>query len=527
MHRHESNIDLTILFLLLVIIGATALIGAVPTQIYGHDLFFLLDNGWKIINGQRPHVDFYSPWGPVTFLMMGLGLSISHASADGIGYGNAIFGLIIALWCFLLSKGRLTNFLRLIFCVYITLLATAPYALGDWPFLSSHAMVYNRYGYALLGLAIIECFVKKDGKQHSCDEFIGGISTGVILALCLFLKANYFLILIPIIIVSLLFHRSSRTRILGISFGFSILTVAILTYLSLDIIAVLKSFWFAAGARSQTVRLSIIKIQILSQIPACLVVTSLYFLENYRANHIGSWFTHHNFFFFALFIFIIDFFLLLSNAQIDSMPLLGIAAIIIANDIIGERIRFNISFRRYVVLLALCAFLTLPQLFLDLMGLANGIYQKVFFSSDIKVKRFSAPNLSTLILYDNNREEKQYGNGRLYVDYVNDGVALLQRSCKASDRVLTMDMVNPFPYALKWQPPRGGIAAVAFNYTISEKFRPSFEDYFGDATVVLVPKHPAQISTFIDGFYELYMPAMLNRFRLYTESNWFRLYKRK
>ena len=37
--------------------------------------------------------------------------------------------------------------------LYLALLVTAPYALGTWPTWSSHAMVYNRYGYALLGLA--------------------------------------------------------------------------------------------------------------------------------------------------------------------------------------------------------------------------------------------------------------------------------------------------------------------------------------------------------------------------------------
>ena len=60
------------LICLLIICGATAFVGAVPTRIFGHDDFFLLDNGWRIVCGQRPHLDFYSPWGPVMFLVVGM-----------------------------------------------------------------------------------------------------------------------------------------------------------------------------------------------------------------------------------------------------------------------------------------------------------------------------------------------------------------------------------------------------------------------------------------------------------------------
>ena len=139
--------------------------------------------------------------------------------------------------------------------------------------------------------------------------------------------------------------------------------------------------------------------------------------------------------------------------------------------------------------------------------------------------RFTEPHLDSLILYDTDPPDES--NGSFYTNYVNDGVALLRKHCDTNDRVLTMDMVNPFPYALKWKPPKGGIAAIAFNFTLSAQFRPSFDAYFGDATIVMMPKHPAQIPGFIDGFYALYTPALLERFQLYAESDWFWLYKRK
>jgi len=159
------------------------------------------------------------------------------------------------------------------------------------------------------------------------------------------------------------------------------------------------------------------------------------------------------------------------------------------------------------------------------VGLVNGVFQKAHPSTSIGLVRFTEPHLASLLLYDGDHKESD--NGSVYTNYVNDGVTLLRKHCNANDRVLTMDMVNPFPYALKWRPPQGGIAAIAFNYTLSEHFRPSFDAYFGDATVVMMPKHPAQSPSFIDGFYTLYTPALIERYQLYAESDWFWLYKRK
>jgi hypothetical protein len=219
-----------------------------------------------------------------------------------------------------------------------------------------------------------------------------------------------------------------------------------------------------------------------------------------------------------------------SNSQITAMPLLGAFAILIANRMTAERQRLVAMEARtelsyHVFVLVLCALLVMPQLISDLVGLTNGVLQKAHPSATIGLVRFTEPRLAPLILYDGDSHKE--GNGSIYTNYVNDGVALLRKHCDATDRVLTMDMVNPFPYALGWRPPLGGIAAIAFNYTLSARHRPSFDAYFGDATIVLMPKHPAQMPCFIDGFYALYTPALLKRCQLYAESDWFWLYKRK
>lgn len=540
----QSNFSFNVLFLvcLLIICGATAFVGAVPTRSCGQDNFFLLDNGWRIVCGQRPHLDFSSSWGPVMFLAVGMGLGLSNASANGIGYGNAIFGLIIGLWALWLSRGRLASGPRFFLGLYLTLLVTAPYPLGFLPHLSSHAMLYNRYGYALLGLVLVECFQRKEGVEHNAGEMLGGISTGAIVAIGLFLKASYFAISLPLIAASFLFRRLSFKRFLGLVLGFCIVLLAMLAYLRFDIRTVVEALWMAGSARSKTLYLAALPVtetlylaglttlQLKTQVPSLLLAIGILFFGTRRTKPVGSWLNDRQLLIWTLLVFTSDSLLMLSNTQIKAMPLLGVFAILITNRMTAELQRLPVwetrtESHRHVFVLVLCSLIVLPQLVSDMVGLANGVLQKAHPSATIGLVRFTEPHLAPLVLYDGDIQKS--ANGSIYTNYVNDGVALLRKHCDASDRVLTMDAVNPFPYALKWRPPQGGIAAIAFNFTISEHSRPSFDAYFGDATVVLMPKRPAVLRFFIDGFYALYTPALLERFQLYAESDWFWLYKRK
>jgi hypothetical protein len=48
-------------------------------------------------------------------------------------------------------------------------------------------MLYNRYGYALLALVLLECFQWREGAEQDTGEMSGGIST---VAIVLFLKTH-------------------------------------------------------------------------------------------------------------------------------------------------------------------------------------------------------------------------------------------------------------------------------------------------------------------------------------------------
>ena len=514
---------------LAVICGLTAFIGAVPTRIYGHDIFVWLAGGWRVINGQRPHIDFASPFGPFMFLISGLGLTISHHTADGIGYGSAIMALLVGTWSYFLGRNRLTSAPQMILGFFLAALVAAPYPLGLSPFMSSHAMLYNRYGYALIGIILLEVFKPaRPSKSKQYDGWVGGVSTGVALGLTLFLKASYFFVsLILIGVISLLLRRLNRQRIFGIIAGFSLVAICMLAYLRFDVSAMMADLRMAAGARASALKSPVGALlthaSVLLGVMLFAISTTLFF-----SNRVPQWRGLKLIIIGAL-LFFADISLLISNAQFGDFPLTAVFAILTLNEITEDhRSLPRTGSRSYraslVALLSLGALLFIPQFTSDLAGLGYGAWRKYKPKNAVKVLRFTSPNLKPLLLYD--AADNPLAEGHLFTEYVNDGVALLERETRPNETILTMDATNPFPYAMGRRPPRGGHAAGWYPSTITLTYRPSDCRYFGDADIVMVPKRSSQGDrNWV--VYRAYEAGLQQRYNLAAESSLWWMYRRK
>ncbi len=527
-------VDGVFLAVLLTVCAVTAFIGAVPTAVFGHDAFFLLDNGWRSVCGQRPQVDYYSPWGPVTFLIVGCGLKLAHYTANGIGYGTALVALATGLWGYTLGRKRLPQVLCMLYGIAVAALAAAPYPLGKPPLWSSHAMAYNRYGYALLALVLIECFARfprpEQVENASGREFPGGISTGVIVAILLFLKASYFAVALPIVAVSFVFRQAQAKRMLGLLLGFGAAALALLAYMRFDVLAIALALKMAAGARSHRLYQDIFVGILRSELWVALLATCMALFAARPKAGGGSLLSRHMPLALALLVLAADTLLTFTNMQSDAAPLTAFFPILVLGFVFDDRKRSTPGkgrrgWVRLLLILAAGVLLFLPPLYSDAKGLWYAAGQKAHPMQSRVSARFKEPRLASLVLYDGSLDLAANGAG--YTTYVNEGVAMLRAHCTNRDLVLTMDMVNPFPYALGWLPPRGGAAAIAFNYTLSAENRPSFDQFFGDANVVMVPKRPALGVDYLGRFNQIFMPEVLRRYTLAAESDLFQLYKRK
>jgi len=517
----------TVFFVGLALICAvTTLIGAVPTKIYGHDTFIPLQMGWRLLHGQRPHVDFVSGWGPVWFLLAALGLIISKHSVDGLGYANVIMALIVGAWSFALARDRLLPWWRTIFSLFLAALVTAPYPLGNSPLMSSHAMVYNRYGYALLGLILLECF-EPAGQR---EGWLGGLSTGAALSLSLFLKANFFLVGAGVIaVVSLLLRRLDRRRLLGMAAGFLAVSFVLLAYLRFDLLAMLRDLHMAGAARSALLDREAIVAKFTSRPSALLgVVLFAWVSALVFGNRLPRW-RGWKLPLIAAFLFAADMGLLLTNAQWDVFPICALFAMLMMNELMqDERTRpaTGASTRRPAYAGALClgALLFVPMFTSDLAGLVYGLWSKETAPDGNEVVLLTAPNLAPLVLYDGHVTRS---NGRVLATYVNDGVALLERESRPDETILSMDMTNPFPYALERRPPHGGVASPTYHFNIDDEHRPSYDEFFGDADIVMVPKHPALDDFYYKDFLRAYEPGIQQRYYLAAQSDWWWMYRRR
>jgi hypothetical protein len=508
-----------------------ALIGAAPTFRYGHDDFLFLENGWRVLYGLRPHLDFWSPWGPVSFLLAALGLRLTHGAPSAVGVANAIAAALIALWVYGIGRRRLEAIPASLAALYTALLACTPCPLGEPPWLSSHAMFYNRLGYALLVPLMLECFAwPAPTRAPGRERWWGGFSTGAAAALALFLKASFSLVGLGFVAISLLSLRDRR-RIIGLAAGSGAVSLAALAYLRFNAGAVLHALRMAAGARTEGLPPNALPHALTNYPVPFVILLGLALAASRLKPRPEEWLGRFQLPILAVAVHLASIALLSTNQQDGGFPLAAVFAVIVASRLAGagapagSAVMRPDSYRNGATLLA-CAFLFVPPFAVDAWALTAAAVHKVSPPLPACSAPFTEPRLAGLILCDRPGEVLPESNGLAYTTYVNEGASILRRYGHPTDKVLTMDMQDPFPYALGWPPPRGGTASSAFNVTLSGRYRPAMDEFFGDATVVMVPKHPAELAERLDGFNRIYLPEVPRRFRLVAESDWWRLYRR-
>ncbi len=499
------------MLLVICISAATAWIGAVHTRIFGHDIFLFFDAGWRVLNGQRPDVDFSPSMGPLLGLLAAAGLKLAGNSANSIGCMSASVGAMVGIWAFALSRRRMPWIPALLSAVLLTLIAVAPFPIGWPPNTLSHAMLYNRFGYALVGLVVLECF--RPGEVSR----ISGFSTGLIAAALLFLKPSYCLVALCLAVATLN-RRRAVWAVLGILAG----GFAMMAYLRFDFPAVWNDLLLMSQARSAGLSVWAIRWAVAKGLAELLPLALLALLVTVATTIRPLIAT-------AL-VFAGGALLLATNAQPNGYPLNALLAVLLVehgrNSVQGGSV---VRFPRadaILVLLGLVCYA--PTFFSSASGVGYALVESTRNPPPSEVARFRATHLTNLLLYDvpDGTDADRRSNGRVYVEYVNDGIDLLRKFSAPGETVFTLDMVNPFPYALLRPPAHGGSPALAFNHTFNDQHKPTAAWLFGSADLVMVPKRPASSESDARALFRNYLPAIQSAFRLRAESEWWWLYSK-
>ena len=531
---------LNILFYVVLLLIVTLEVWAAPHRIHrwAHDTWIFLDGGWRVLNGQRPYVDFFTGLGPVTFLLVALGLRISGGAAAGIDYGFATAALLSGVWAWRLSKPRIESPTAFLVAIFVALFVISPHAIGSRADMLTYASIYNRLAYALVAIVLVEAMCPFRARQ-AASGFAGGVSSGAACALLIFVKPSFFLVAILIAAGSFLFpdHRGLR-RFLGMLAGLAAISLAMSAYLRFDIGAVWYSLKTVGAARVQSqsgdprmdvglfpfFKHAYDKIGNLAGLMFLALLVSLLPGRARLHRYFDPWWILAA----AFAVCIVETLFLMTNGTQTSVPLVAVFALLLASRIYTWWQAASLDDRHRHGLICGIGLIFALVLFLPDMV---GDFSSLLYSSALSVAgrqlpgRFNSPPLRSLMTRETPADWEEPDSGKSYVDLINDGIDLLERSSAPAESVFTLDYVNPFSYALQRTPAPGG-AAYLGGSIFNPRHMPSMEWMLGRADLVMVPKQPAQpgLARWLDGIFGQFLR---DRFSLAAESPSWQMYRRQ
>jgi hypothetical protein len=486
-----------------------AYVGMNGIHVHTCDSFVLLDGAWRVLHGQHPNIDFFSDLGPCMFLMTAFGLKLAHGSAAGFGWVQGLTGAVLGVWAYFLARRRLDPLPRVLFCGTIVFLALSPYHIGDGIRETTVATVYNRFGYCLTGLAMLEGALAAE-PDSTVAEFAGGFSTGFSTGVLFFLKITYFLWMFPLALLLLPCRPQKRQRWIGIAAGLCVGFLPFLLYDRGNLLPMLRDLHLLSGAKHIDWGWHVYQALYFSVAPMLLFIlmaVSLLWTDGAR----GRWVLHPALVGCATVAG--GYLLLLTNFQFDLMPLNAIGAILILAYLFSRRATSSADVQRAMVTLWGIWLILIPVT-LDGAGLLWAGASTFRFAHN-NWWHFQSPRLAGISSLE-----------RDYIEFVDDGVRLLEQHRRPGDTVMAMDFSNPFSFALGMSPARGGSTGFQFNTNFDDRHHASAEWLFGGATLIMDPITATNGSLW-ESMPRIFGPYIAANYHLIAESDQWRLYRRK
>ena len=454
------------LFTLAALCGTRAYTGLYGTRIYSHDAFMVLDGAWRMIHGQRPHVDFNSMIGPMAYVPAVIGLWMSGYTASGFGYGLALAGVVIGVWAYLLGS-RLHPVLRILFSLFAAGVALSPATVGPSPFAISPGMTYNRLSYGLLALLLLECLQPEDRLRTA-----GGVSTGVALALLSFTKMTAGATGLVLVLAYAFVVPKSRARGLGVLFGFAGGALPFLVYLHFRIHLMLKDLALTAAAKhiafAERYDLNTVVFEAAMALAIVFGIALWHCLNGRRSDAKRLQRA-------GLVTVVASVLLIFANFQRSELPL-AVFLILIAINEFTEYSGTDSSVGLLRVNLMTGTAYVASTLFALLCPMLLGIFARVHTVR--YASALATPALSSFV---------PIGEDYDFARVTNDGMALLEKNRMPGEHVMALAFTNPFSLGLKIPPAPGGTTNLQYRGSFDLTHYLPAEDLFGRAELVTVP----------------------------------------
>ncbi len=177
-----------------------------PVSLEGflHDHFVFLTGAYRILNGQIPHVDFISPLGGLSFLLISLSYTLLGAYSYAIPLTLLLIFFVVIVCGSILVGDKMGRKYYSLLLFYVTLVCTSPFVVTIGLSRTSYAMWYNRFGWSIFVLISVYFLCTKNSDKVLPREVFGLVFMTSILA---YIKPTFVVAIIPIAAVGLFFDN--------------------------------------------------------------------------------------------------------------------------------------------------------------------------------------------------------------------------------------------------------------------------------------------------------------------------------
>ncbi len=530
----DSSRSYRLLFLLLIgIVASLAIIligvGIPPITALPTDISILLESGWRIINGQTPHLDYYTPLGLFTSLPIAFGMKIVSPSASSIAYGNVLLLVIFTPWAWFIARSRLSALNTFLFSLFMALLLVAPRPLGSPMREISYAMLYNRQAFVFLSLLFLEILIvpRSPKKIPAKSQFIGGLSSGILLALIFYCKVNYFAIAVVASLLHLILFRFNKIWLIGFFSGlFGIFIVASIVF-NLNLFAYFSDISLAAKSQDKIQKLHNLKgvfldnLHWLYLIFMLIIVNSLNQNKSHDYHELPSFWHRTKPQITASFVALSGILICGTNSQARDIPLFFVAGLILLEHLRREfQLNSNsvnsFSGLKYFLTISIVTLFCATILLQDLGSITSAVLSnKLKLTSGPQLQQLSSQTLSDLLVVEDVAD---------YPVMINDGLSLLRPYIAKDSRVLALDFANPFSFALELPPPTGDALWWHYHHTFSHESFPEAAKVFQQVNLVIIPKQSDEGSGASKYMKEIYGDYLHQNFQKQDNSQFWTLW---
>jgi len=466
-----------------------------------HDLFIPLDVGWRLEQGQRPHVDFHSPLGTLYYLLCWLGVKIAGPHPMAIVWTTLIGGAGVSLLAASLAAKRLPPAWALLVGVYTAMFCLTPRHMEFSPVVVTWIAVYNRWGWGLFSCCALALCLPGDGRR---SDILRGLACAAAMTALLWIKATFAVGAAAGAMATFLLFPEARRRTAWALCAFAVLAaVGLATPLGQGYVAdLLDTARIAPTAKRPFNALDIAETWI--NLPFLLIALALLALHaaGRRSGGDGqgegipatlSWMaagvaiTPQN-----------------GESCVGSLPVLtavlylqAVEGGIFAGGAARARRGLQILCAAFSILVSLADFLCVSIAHGDgkAVGSAEGRIEAFGIAIDLTTARGGASRIMKIAAEEGianprhgekwvQRDVSSYDQAAL----IEDGIRILDRFARPGERVLSMTFSNPFPILRGEPSPIGGPLWWDKIRTYNPERHPKSEEAFGGVDLLMVPK---------------------------------------